>query len=258
MRFDWYGASVGCSPERLCADLTARWDLSSVRAARPLYGFERAHQVHRGDRVLATVYWAGVNPDPYLVGTGPDAPAVAEYLRGENLEHRVARADVCEDYTAPGAFDVLKSICLTVADKHAIKVRHEGDWHRGIDGRTIYLGGRSAVVQSCLYEKGKQLHKDPDWARLETRVHPKGAGKAAASRAEPRALFSGSRWSAALATALGSPAVERMAFGSVYRADDVQRSREALVRQYGPTLRDWADELGGFGQLALELEARTR
>lgn len=254
MRFDWYGASVEAAPERVVADLLARWDLTSSRPSKPLHGFERAREVHRGDRVLASVFWGGVNVDPYLVGTGPDAPPVAEYLRSSEFAHRVSRADVCEDYTAPGAFAALSGVCLKVADRHGVKVRHEGDWHRGLDGRTIYLGGRSSVVRACCYEKGRQLHKDPDWTRVEVRVLPKGNGKSLASRAEPQRLFSASRWSTTLATELGSPALERISFGSVYRADDADRSRNALVRQYAPTLRSWAGELGGYGQLALELE----
>lgn len=255
MRFDWYGASVEAAPERVLADLCARWDLASVRPARPRNGFERGAQVHRGDRVLAHLFWENpASPNPYLVGSGPEAPAVAEYLRGSEFDHRVSRADVCEDYTAPGAWADLSGRCLKVADRHGVKVRHAGDWHRGIDGRTIYLGGQSSVVQARCYEKGRQLQKDPDWVRVEVQVNPKGKGKALAARAAPLGLFAGSRWSSTLATELGAPDVVRMAFGTVYRPDDVLRSREAVVRQYGPTLRDWAAELGGFRQLALKLE----
>jgi len=259
MRFDWYGASVEAAPERVLADLCSRWDLASFRAARPRNGYERGAQVHRGDRVLAHLYWENpTSPDPYLVGSGPEAPPVAEYLRGSEFGHRVSRVDVCEDYTAPGAWELLSGICLKVADRHGVKVRHAGDWHRGVDGRTIYLGGQTSVVQNRTYEKGRQMRKDPDHVRSETQINPKGKGKSLAARAAPLELFAASRWSATLATELGAPTVERMAFGNVYRPDDVQRSREALVRQYGPTIRNWADELGGFGQLALELEDRTR
>ena len=151
MRFDWYCASVGAAPERLLQDLVGRWDMSSVRTSRPRYGFERAAQVHRGDRVLANVYWQGTGPDPYLEGSGPDAVPVAEYLRGSEFEHRVSRADVCEDYTAPGAWAALSGIGLKVADRHGVKVTHHGDWHRGLDGRTIYLGSRTSVVQACIF-----------------------------------------------------------------------------------------------------------
>ena len=258
MRFDWYGASAAAKPEVVLEGLVRRLDLASVRRSRGLWGFLHGAEVHRGERVLATVMWGGTGPDTFVQGTGENAPAVAEYLRGSEFEHRVARADVAEDYSAEGAWDTLSGICLKVADLHRVRVEHAGDWHRGEAGRSIYLGGRDSAIRAVCYEKGKQLRRDPHWTRVELRVRPKGDGKSQAARAEPLRLFGGSRWSANLATELGAPAVERISVGNVYRADDAQRAREALVRQYAPTLRAWAAEVGGFEQLGREIEARVR
>jgi hypothetical protein len=47
-----------------------------------------------------------------------------------------------------------------------------------------------------------------------------------------------------------------MRCGTVYRDSDVERTRNALARQYGPALLAWAEEVGGAAALGPALLAR--
>lgn len=253
MIFDFYGASVEADPSELLAGLVRRFDLSSVRTARGMHGFNRGAEVHRGERVLARVWWEGTGPDPHVQGSGESAPTVADYLRGLECSHYVARADVREDYTAPGAFDLLSGLCLTVADAHRIKVIHQGDWHRAKDGRTVYLGAPTSPIRLRCYEKGLQVGGDPDHVRVELQVRPRKEGRSMCARAQPAELFGSSRWSRELGDRLGMPEVQRLRVGTTWRAPDEQRARAVLVRQYGRVLKAWAEEIGSFSGLGVKL-----
>jgi hypothetical protein len=186
----------------------------------------------------------------FVQGTGRHAAPVAEWLRGWQPRHRVARADAAEDYSAPGAWDQISTVCLRVADEYRIDVEHAGDHHRAIKGRSFYLGGRTSVARAIVYEKGRQLDGDPDWVRLELRVRPGSRdAKYRASSLTPSELYGCSKWSAGLATRLGQPEVARMSLGTVYREEDVLRSRKFLLRQYGPTLRGLLGECGSWSEV---------
>jgi hypothetical protein len=249
VKFDWYGASVEADADEVLGTMSEAFDMASFEPCRSLYGYNRAQCLKRGDSVLATVMWEGrgdaATTGCFVQGTGRHAAPVASFLRGwEGVAHSVARADVAEDYAGEGAWDRLSKTCLEVADKHAVKVEHAGDWHRGLDGRSIYLGGRQSVAREICYEKGKQIGGDPDHVRMELRVRPHGPGKSLAAKATPLELYGSARWSLDLCGRLGHPEVQRLSLGTVYRDDDIARARRALLRQYGPTLIGLRDELG--------------
>lgn len=249
MRFDFYGASVEADPSELLAGLASKFDLAGVRPGRPMHGFRRGAEVHRGDRVLARVWWEGTGPDPHVQGSGEAAPIVADYLRGLPYSHYVARCDSAEDYTAPGAFDVLAGLCLTVADQHRIRVLHQGDWHRGLDGRTVYLGAPTSPTRVRCYEKGLQVGGDPNHVRVELQVRPKARARSLLAVSQPVEVWGCSAWSRDLAGRLSMPDVEKIRVGTSWRAPDEQRARYSLVRQYGRVLTSWANDLGGWEQL---------
>ena len=109
------------------------------------------------------------------------------------------------------------------------------------------------MVREICYEKGKQISGDPDHVRLELRVRPASRdAKFQAAQLSPTELYGASKWSAELSARLGHPDVARLSLGTVYRDDDVLRSRQFLIRQYGPTLRHWKGELGSWSALADE------
>jgi hypothetical protein len=252
VNFDWYGASVDAGVDETLAEVVGAFDMSSPFPARGMWGYERAVTVKRGDTVLATVMWDNRGDSSgescYVQGTGRHAASVADLVRKWKPLHRVARADVAEDYAGEGAWDRLSGLSLKVADEFHIDVEHAGDHHRAVKGRSIYVGGRTSVVREICYEKGKQIGGDPNHVRVEVRVRPQGRdAKYRAGQLMPLEYYGASRWSKQLGVYLGQPEVARMSLGTVYRDEDVERSRKALLRQYGPILRGIRDEQGSWG-----------
>jgi hypothetical protein len=261
MRFDWYAATVPGGVDEVVGAMLAEWDLAGVEDSRPKHGYERGLKVTRGDRVLAKCWWGGVNgEDVHAWASGSEAPALAELLRREWPEHRVSRADVCEDYTAPDAWEQLSGVAVEVANKHRLKLDTRGDWARNLPGRTLGVGSRDSVAHVRVYEKGVQMaarghtSADPNWVRVELEVKPqKRDGKLLAAATAPSGLWGAAKWTAGLVERLGAPEVEIIKLGTVYQFPDINRSRAALLKQYGPTLTAWAEELGGWESLGLKL-----
>jgi hypothetical protein len=263
MNFDWYGASVDSGPDETLAEAVRAFELASLDPSRPTAGFNRAMVLKRGDTQLATIMWENLG-DPtsdacFVQGTGRHAAPVAEWLRSWQPMHRVARADVAEDYTGAGTWDQLSTLCFKVADEYHVKTEHAGDWHTGVYGRSVYVGGRQSVVRAIAYEKGKQLGGNPDHVRVELRVRPGSRdAKYKASQLLPSEFYGAARWSSALATGLGNPEVQRLSLGTVYRDEDVDRSRRALLKQYGSILCGISTECGSWAAAGEWIGERLR
>lgn len=254
MNFDWYAGMVDAAPEEAAGEMLSALDGALFEPCRPLggYRFDQAGRVRRDGETLATVMWDGPGTRDqascFVQATGRQAAPVASFLRGWMPSHRVSRADVAEDYCGPGAWDRLSTVSLAIADRHDVRVEHMGDWHRGEQGRSIYLGGRMSVVREVVYEKGKQLGGDPDHVRVELRVKPGTRdGKIEAARLQPAEFYGAAVWSADLARELQQPEVARISLGTVYREPDVARARAALLKQYGRTLLGLEAECGSWG-----------
>jgi hypothetical protein len=264
MNFDWYGASLDASHDETLGEAAGAFEISDWQHIKPRYGFGQAMAARAGNRTLFEVLWEnrGQLEDDrkgtcFVQGTGCHAAPVAKWLREWQPRHRVARADVAEDFSGEGSWDCLAGISLDVADLYDVKVEHAGDHHRAIDGRSLYVGGRTSVVREIVYEKGKQLGDDPDWVRVELRVRPGSrVAKYQAAQLSAGELYGASVWSKELATRLSHPEVARLSLGTVYRESDVFRARNALLAQYGHTLRQWKGELGSWSALADELALR--
>jgi hypothetical protein len=251
MNFDWYGASVDAGPDETLAEAVGAFESASLYPSRATSGFNRAMALRRGDVTLATVMWENLgDPDSdscFVQGTGRHAAPVATWLRRWQPAHRVARADVAEDYQGEGAWERLSGLCFEVADEHHVKTEHAGDWHTGVHGRSVYVGGRQSVAREICYEKGKQIGGDPNHVRMELRVRPASReAKYLASKASPLDFYGAARWTKSLAAKLGHQDVARLSLGTVYRDEDIERSRKALLRQYGFVLRGLETECGGW------------
>ncbi len=256
MNFDWYGASLDVDARQTASEASRAFDLASWYPTRPRNGFGQAQELRRGDTRLATMLWENqANPTArtcYIEASGRHAAKLAEWVRSFQPCHRVARADVAEDYSAPGMWERLSGIGLEVADLHGVKVEHAGDHHRALDGRSIYLGGRTSVVRAIVYEKGKQIGGDPNHVRVELRTRPgTRLGKFQAASLTPQQFYGGAAWSAELGTRLGCPEVARVSLGTVYRDEDVERSRQALLKQYHRVLRGLHRDLGSWSDVGI-------
>lgn len=249
MRFDYYTASIDTQPGVVMGALSSSYDLSELRPATPRNGYERAYNVVRGDNVLARVMFGGpsVGTSVWVSASGENAAAFADVVRSEFSEHRVLRADVAIDYCEPFAWDSLYTYGLSVADRHRLKVHHAGDYHRGVDGRTLYIGSRKSAAYQRTYEKGKQTGGDPDHVRVELELKPQNAlARSLYASASPEQMLMATRWSQDYYGALeGITGVRPAPPGTIREKSDDDRALEFMARQYGNVLRRKLEALGG-------------
>jgi hypothetical protein len=52
---------------------------------------------------------------------------------------------------------------------------------------------------------------------------------------------------------MGRPDIARLSLGTIYREEDIARSRRALLKQYGATLRGLETECGNWGLVGVWL-----
>lgn len=262
MHFDWYQATVQASSEEVLSWFRRVWPDGEVRPSKPKNGAAFGAQVVIGEMRVAECIWGGgmeghgVN----LWSSGGDSAFFAEVVRRRWPEHRVTRADSAADVRGEGAWEFWSAWALELADRFKLKVEHQGDWHRGKDGRTLYIGSRSSPVRLVIYEKGKQLPElgMPDWVRLELRVQPKKAeaGEVVA-KLTPEQLWRCSRWSLAAADYIfGENGWERVVIGTRWNPADRERAVRAFIKQYAGVLGEWAGDLGGWSELGEEIGRR--
>lgn len=247
MNWDWYSATLPGGADEVLPIFVRSADLASLEPIPGIHSYQRGVEVRRGSRVLARAFWGGVNGDQvHVQGSGRDAPWVVQLVREHYPQHRVSRADAREDYTSEGAWELLSEVALAIADEHGVKVQHVGDWHRGKDGRTLYLGGRTSLVQVRVYEKGKQLGMDPNWVRVEVQVRPKGAGKALLATAQPAQLMGAAVWTSHLGERLGVPSISKLQVRDPWHDSDDERAINWMLRQYGEQLNRLMVEQGSW------------
>lgn len=255
MRFDWYASTVPANPQVVLGTLVQEAELADLRPARPMHGYTHGAEIVRGSRVLARALYGGPNgPDTHVWASGEDTEWLVGRVRHHWPQHRVTRVDAAEDFTAQGAWRTLSKIALQVADAFRIRVIHQGDFHRGEGGRSIYLGSRDSPTQLIVYEKGKQLGHDPNWVRVEARVKPRKLGKDRMCTALPSEVWGCAAYLQEMGERMLRVDLERIQVGTLYRVPDDARAWAALTRQYGNLLGGKADELGGWAALGPFLE----
>lgn len=112
------------------------------------------------------------------------------------------------------------------------------------------MGSKDSPVRLVLYEKGYEQGGGAslDWVRLEVRVRPKKSHKAAVASWEAGTCFCAG-WVPDALKVLDWEGLQKKAVGTVWRAEDAERARAALLRQYGRLLAGWAAEEGGWSNL---------
>lgn len=255
IRFDWYQATVYVpEPESsgLLAHLMRAWELVDVAPDRGMHGYLHGAKIVRGERKLCTLWWGG-NPGVNITSTSEEAPVLAQALRSFG-PHKVTRVDACADWVEEGCFDSLAAHLIKFAQDNRITINQQGDWVRG-QARTLYLGSPQSPVRICLYEKGYEQGGDApkEWTRLEVRVKPKNYHGVEVASWEPRQVFAAG-WVADALAVLGWDDLEKRSVGTVWRPEDTERARTALLRQYGQVLANWAQETGGWDGLGNVLD----
>lgn len=237
-KFDWYAATIPVNPHDLASRLLREYPDSILRPSKPKNGAGDSFQLCLGDMVIVTAIWGGAmeGHGVHAWASGGDAPRFAEVVRSHWPDHRVSRMDVAFDADSPEAFDLLVGKALEIADRMRVKVSHQGDWHRGQDGRSLYLGSKNSVVQLVIYEKGK--HPDlkhvgkPNWVRAEVRIKPQKDGKGFLSGIQPQSAWGCSSWSKEFGEWLHMQDLPRLRVGSRWSLSDHERAKRALIRQY--------------------------
>jgi hypothetical protein len=246
-RFDFYSATARY-PSTVCYDTLSQASEGHLQEARSILGYHNAWECPvRGVRL----YYGGHNPLPFFVASGEHTPWAANLLRSELPDHRVSRADVCEDFTHPGGFDEARAIIERICRPIGVKVIFIGDDHPGSrHGRTVYYGSEASDVRLRLYEKGlKEIGEgnaeaDPDWFRLEVQTRPRKFRKEAASLMSELEFFGMARWTVQVAKDALGAFVPFQPDTSIKRGSPAERAIAHMTRQYGNAMRAYSAEFG--------------
>lgn len=257
MKFDWYQAGLEANPTVIIDTLAACYELADVLPTKPFNGYERAYMVKRGDTELLKVQWGGNTGTRVQVqASGDQAQEFSEHLRENFTDHLVTRADVALDYCESGAWESLYNLSTETADLFKLKTDHRGDFHRGQNGRTFYIGSRQSPAFNRIYEKGIQTGGDPDHVRSEFEFKPKNENaRQAYARATPEQILFASSWSAHFYGILtGLDGLKLAPAGTVRKLTDDQKSFLHMMKQYGPLLGRMLAERGGdYCELGLHI-----
>lgn len=267
-RFDWYQATIPAHHELLLREIIANVPgVVERHEGKGQNGYLASSSVQEGDEVLATVLHGGRNGHPNVRSTGEHAPALAALLRALFPLHRVSRLDVCIDMRGEGLFEQLQALLLSIASQHRVTERYFGPARPDLspdEGRTQYVGATSSWLRVRCYEKGKQLFAetgDPayrdlfDWTRLELQVRPTKDFKSDAAKLGPESFWGCSPWTRQLvseALAMNPTPIS----ARPRRLSDRERAMRALVAQYGATIRDQVQHLGGWDAFLRDLQWR--
>lgn len=258
--YDWLQLGTHEPHDAIIGLLSHSFDLADIRSVTPRNGYTDAVDFVRGECRLASVQWGnndGISAQ--ILATGERAkelhPMVYPFLRDSRSHFWAQRIDACEDFSQAGLFDDMAAKAIEFAQLRNLKINQKGDWTRG-KARTLYIGSRTSEVHVRIYEKGQQVGTDPNWVRYESEIKPSSRNPARrhliAKMTPGQLLFHG--MSGKLLNHLGWDHLEPLALPSVYTPTDDERSRRALLKQYGNVISKWAEEVGGYHELSRVLE----
>lgn len=265
VRFDAYSATTQAATQyELMACLRRGGDVVKVRQGKGFHTFsDRISVSDDTGTEWGSLMWGGPQGDRVMLEVkGERTPAVVEALRAD-FPHRCTRVDACADFDAPGAFEGLLAACMKVKKAHRIIGGKAGDWDDFPErGRTLYLGGKSSVTRTRLYEKGKQpeyLHLErPDLTRLEVQVRPAKEAKSSFSELSPIDVWGASRWTRELAAVALREHVDPHPAGTIWKKTDLERRMDFMCKQYGPTLLELFASVGSWECVGLSIAEKLK
>lgn len=213
MRFDAYAGNVRDAVLGHVAEGLS-WSLKGVVSqGKRIRRYGETLTVDVGGR---TAVWLGrddVNGCIYFEGKGETTPDLVRGVRAHFPGHNVARADVCEDYDAEGAFSSLQA--LVRAHKGSrVKAGYVALPDDPQEGKTWTAGVRGGVSMVRVYESGKhpdRLHLGkPNLARVELEARPHYArDKLAAASMQALEFWGLCSWTHSVAEALTQVEIPR-------------------------------------------------
>lgn len=224
---DWFQATVHTSTEELLGALLTLPD-ATIESTRGRLGYKRGFKILT-EFFEVTVLDLGPGGYPHVVASGSGAGDVRALVTSR-FTGNATRIDVARDALEQWA-DSYARVEQWAEDHPHSKIMHVGDYMRGEEGRTVYIGAASSERRVRMYEKGKQLGERRDWIRVELQLRPNNkAAKAWAFSASIDALGNSSRAFVAVRARKG-----------LYTAPRIARAPRnpllALARQYGRVLK---------------------
>lgn len=241
MQFDWYQATINTPHSDVFSAMEKAYPHTDLRPASPANGYTHGAELMLGDNKLLRAMWGGVNGNEttHCVASGSQSTRFSEFLRSDFPDHQVSRLDVAIDYREKDCFKKLSKMLIDYAKGKRLKTAVAGDWIKGDQGKTLYIGSRSSTSYLRLYEKGKQigLGTDPNWTRCELEVKPNNKeGKTFLATATPQECWGASKWSIDVSTLLGQLGIARAPIGTVYTPSNDEKMLHYMFKQYGGVL----------------------
>jgi hypothetical protein len=260
VRFDGYAGTIREVPFPVVAEGLRRALGGALTGGQPRRRYRDVADVQVGGR---TAVWVAVDPGNqtiYFEGKGETSPDLAAAVREAWPGHSVARADVCEDYDDPEAFERLVGLVRHHKGDRVYggfaKLPDEGHGH----GRTWEAGARDRYYIR-VYEAGKmreRLHFErPNWVRAELEARPHySADKQMASRLTPLAFWGMAAWTSRVGAALTQLDVPR--YEPPSRAYSHDRTTVYIGRTFERHFREMLEDLGDWECVGRELMKHWR
>lgn len=206
---------------------------------------------------LGQVYWGGPRTDVHVVSTSSAAHASRERVAG-CFGAKTSRVDTRVDTLVP--YERLQALLTAAAGHKATLRRIESQKAGQSTGRTLYVGAPTSQVQVRLYEKW--LESPGQYAegtnRVEVQLRPPSRAKAAVSTWSPAETFCASELSRRVARLLGQDVAHPATLQKSRGTPDLERTLDAMSRQYGPGVDRWLRATGGDVGTVLEYLLQRR
>lgn len=247
--------------EAVCVEFAKRLGADIEQPPHKLPGgYSEAFQLVREGEVICYFLTGGTGAASGSHGIrvqGSPSPEVADLIRELVPHHGISRVDVADDFCEEGIFDKLVSMAEAVALKHRVELRREGaGWyeHQRDKGRTLYVGSRQSAVFMRIYERGKKLlaegqQADPNYVRVEIEVKPGSKAKRLLAHSSPQSFFGASNWTKELAEMFSGEEMDRIRVGTVWRRPELDRTIQAIAKQYGKKLLELRDTTGSADEV---------
>lgn len=226
---------------------------------------------------LASGSHSGGMPNLTVSGGRGLCAVLAPHIQAEFPGLRLTRADAALDLVDPDAFEALLSMSKRFTKGRDMSPPRVFGAETPEDGRTFYIGAKSAEVMLRVYEKGRQLNAasrrsakrapssapapaaeaDPGWVRIEFAFSGiPGRKKAAFSMLKPGEMVAAYAWPRLW---LGMAAAEVGLTAKVEKAARVLVETEDRVKDLDSTMRWGAEQYGkAFARAAVMELKRER
>lgn len=238
--------------QEIAADLVGCLGGSAALPGKGLQGWRESLQVFDGDGYkLGQVYFGGERTDVHVVSTSAVADATRPRVVGK-YRAKTSRVDTRVDTVL--AYEDLEDLLRTAAGRKArlMSVRSEQDGQSL--GRTLYVGSATSHVRIRVYEKW--LESPGQYVegtnRVEVQLRPPSRAKAMVSEWSAAETFCASELSRRVAGLLGNDVTHPATLQKHRGTPDLERSMEAMGRQYGPGFRRFIAVTGGDVDRALD------